>query len=119
MSDLGGGTLLTDMSKSAVADLNKSVKLLRVHSPTFDPELRYVIFTLISFMAFPAILNALQPFQICILNRKYSKLTFSIGPQLMGKKGLWQICMDHCTVHAKVEFEKFPPDIRSWGDFCQ
>ena len=27
--------------------------------------------------------------------------------------GLWQICMHNWTVHAKVEFHKFPPDVRS------
>ena len=65
-------------------------------------------------MGFPAILSALQPFQICIYNRKYSKLTFSDGSQLMGK-GLWQICMHHWRVHAKVEFPRFPPDVRTRG----
>ena len=54
-----------------------------VHSATFDPELRNESFALISCMGFPAILSALQPFQICIFNRKYGKLTFSNGPQLM------------------------------------
>ena len=44
---------------------------------------------------------------------KYSKLTFSNGTQLPGKK-LWQICMHHWPVHAKVEFQKFPPHVRSW-----
>ena len=42
--------------------------------------------TLISFMGFSAILSALQPFQIYILNRKNGKLTFSNGPQLMEKR---------------------------------
>ena len=56
------------------------------HLSTFDPELRNVNFALISFMGFPAILSALQPFQICIFKRKYSKLTFSNGSQLMGKR---------------------------------
>ena len=37
-------------------------------------------------MGFPAILSALQPFQICIFNRKNSKLTFTNGPLLMGKR---------------------------------
>ena len=41
-----------------------------VYSTTFDPELRNVRFTLISFMGFPAILSTLQPFEICIFNRK-------------------------------------------------
>ena len=42
--------------------------------------------TLISFMGFSAILSALQPFQIYILNRENGKLTFSNGPQLMEKR---------------------------------
>ena len=41
-----------------------------VHSTPFDPELRNERFTLISFMGFPAILSTLQPFEICIYNRK-------------------------------------------------
>ena len=57
-----------------------------VHSTTFDPELRNVRFTLISLMEFPIILSTLQLFQICIFNRKYSNLTLSSGPQLLGKK---------------------------------
>ena len=57
-----------------------------VHSTSFDPELRNESFALISFMGLPAILSALQTFQICIFNRKNSKLTFSNGSQLMGKK---------------------------------
>ena len=70
-------------------------------------------FTLISFIGFPAILSALQPFQMCIFKRKYSKWTFSNGPQTDdGEKGLWQICMHHWTVHAKVEFQKCPWDVR-------
>ena len=56
------------------------------HSTTFDPELRNVRFTLISFMGFPAILSKLQPLEVCIFNRKYSKLPFSNGPKLMGKR---------------------------------
>ena len=57
-----------------------------VHSTTFDPELTNERFTLICFMGFPAILSTLQPFRICIFKRKYSKLTFSNGPQLMGER---------------------------------
>ena len=57
-----------------------------VHSTTFHLELRNERFTLISFMGFPAILSTLQPFQICIFNRKQSKLTFSNDPQVMGKR---------------------------------
>ena len=56
------------------------------HSTTFYLELRNERFTLISFMGFHAILSTLQPFQICIFNRKWSKLTFSNGPQVMGKR---------------------------------
>ena len=41
-----------------------------VYSTTFDPELRNERFTVISFMGFPAILSTLQPFEICIFNRK-------------------------------------------------
>ena len=37
---------------------------------TFNPELRNERFTLISFMGFPSILSTLQPFEICIFNRK-------------------------------------------------
>ena len=57
-----------------------------IHSTTFDAELRNVSFALISFMGFPAIISVLQPFQICIYNRKYSKLTFSNGFQLIRKR---------------------------------
>ena len=28
-------------------------------------------------------------------------------------KGLWQICMHHWTAYAKVEFPRFPPDVRT------
>ena len=31
-------------------------------------------------MGFPAILSTLQAFEICVFNRKKSKLTFSSGP---------------------------------------
>ena len=65
-------------------------------------------------MGFPTILSTLQPFQICIFNRKYIKLTYSNGPQLC-EEALWQICLHQWTVHAKVEFKKIPPDVRSWG----
>ena len=65
-----------------------------VHSTTFDPKLRNERFTLIFFMGF----------QICIINTKNGKLTFSNGPQLM-EKSLWQIVMNHCMVCAKEEFQ--------------
>ena len=41
-----------------------------VYSTTFDAELRNERFTLISFIGFPAIFSTLQPFEICIFNRK-------------------------------------------------
>ena len=62
------------------------VSLAGVHSTTLDPELRNERFTLISFMGFPAMLGAIQPSQMCIFNKKYSKLTFSNGPQMIGKR---------------------------------
>ena len=34
-------------------------------------------------------------------------------------KDLWQICMHHWTVYAKVEFPKFPSDVRSGGSIPQ
>ena len=61
-----------------------------------DPKLRNERFTLISFMQFPAILSALPSLLICIFNRKDSKVTFSIGPQLMEKR-----FMANC--HATLE----------------
>ena len=57
-----------------------------VHFTTFDPELRNERLTLISSIGFPAILSTLQPFYLCISNRKYSKLTFWNDPLLMGKR---------------------------------
>ena len=77
------------------------------HLSTFDPELRNVSFALISFMGFPSILSALQPFQICIFKRKYSKLTFSNGSQLIKQKiyyiniSKWKRFMAH--LHASLE----------------
>ena len=35
------------------------------------------------------------------------------------EKGLWQIWMHHWTVHAKVEFSRFPPDVRTKGSIPQ
>ena len=54
---------------------------------TLDEHIYWKYYTLDTlFMGFPTILSALQPFQIYIFNRKYRKLTFSNGPQLMGKR---------------------------------
>ena len=66
------------------------------HFSTFDPELRNVCFALLSFMGFPAILSALQPFQIYIYKRIYSKWTFSNGSPLMGKRFM-------ANLHASLE----------------
>ena len=62
----------------------------KVEFTRFPPDV--ISCAMISFMGFPAILSALQPFHICTYNRKYRKLTFSNDSHLMGK-ALWQICM--------------------------
>ena len=62
--------------KSRISMISTRSKNWGVHSTAFDAELRNVSFALISFMAFPPILSALQTSQICIYNRKFSKLTF-------------------------------------------
>ena len=67
-----------------------------IHLSTFDAELRNVSFPLISFMDFPPISSTLQPFQICIYNTKYSKLTFPNGSQLMEKSFV-------AILHASVD----------------
>ena len=99
-----------------------------VHSTTFDPELRNERLTLISFMGFPAILNALQPFQICICNRKNSKLIFFNGPQLMGKRLMANLhaslnskyksriskISTRCQIQVVYSYNHLPPDVRSW-----
>ena len=66
------------------------------HLSTLDADLRNVSFELISFMGFSAILNALQPFQMCIYNRKYSILTFSHDSQVMGNRFM-------ANFHASLE----------------
>ena len=66
------------------------------HLSTSDADLRNVSFALIFFMGFPKILSALQPFQISIFNRKYSKLTFSNDSQLMGNRFM-------ANLHVKLE----------------
>ena len=85
-----------------------------VHSTTFDPELRNERFTLISFMGFPAKLNTLQPFQICICNRTNSKQTFSNGPQLMGKRFMANL---HASLDStcKSRISKFSTKCQNWG----
>ena len=85
-----------------------------VHSTTFDPELRNERFTLISFMGFPVILSALQPFQICIFNRKNSKLTFLNGAQLMGKGFIANL---HASLDStcKSRISKISTRCQIWG----
>ena len=67
-------------------------------------------------MGFPAILSAIQPFQVCIYNRKYSKLTFSNGSQLIGK-------MFMANLHASLEstcknrISKISTNVRTGGPF--
>ena len=79
---------LDSMCKSRISNISARCQNLGVggsiSSINFDPELRYVSFALISFIGFPAILSALQPFQIYIYKRIYSKWTFSNGSQVMG-----------------------------------
>ena len=48
------------------------------HLSTFDADLTNESFAFISFMGFPTILSTLQPFQMCIYNRKYSKSNFQM-----------------------------------------
>ena len=105
-------------AKKRISKISTRCQNWGVHSTTCDPELRNESCALISFMGFPAILSALQPFQICISNRKNTKLTFSNDSQLM-QKGLWQNCMYHWRVHAKKEFPRFPPDVRTGGSTPQ
>ena len=69
--DTGGGPI------PQLVILNSDLKLRNfsmldggIYSKTFDPELRNERFTLISFIGFPAIFSTLQPFEICIFNRK-------------------------------------------------
>ena len=71
----------------------------------FDPELRNGRFTLICFMGFPAILSALQPFQIGIFNRIYTKFTYSNGPQLMGKRFMANL---HASLDSTCKSRKCP-----------
>ena len=47
-------------------------------------------------MGFPTILSTLQPFQMCIYNRKYSKLAFSHDSRVMGNRFM-------ANLHASLE----------------
>ena len=84
------------------------------HLSTFHADLRNVSFALISFMGFPAILSALQPFQICIFNRKYSKLTFSNGSQLMGKR-FWANLHASLESTCKSRISRIATRCQNWG----
>ena len=90
------------------------VSLAGVHSTTLDPELRNERFTLISFMGFPAMLGALQPFKSAFSKGNIVNEHFQMALSWW-EKGLWQICMHHWTVHAKVEFQKCPWDVSLAG----
>ena len=79
----------------------------KVHSTTFHLELRNERFILISFMGFPTILSTLQPFQICIFNRKQSKLTSSNGPQPMGKSVMANLHVSIGPYMEKQNFQNF------------
>ena len=85
-----------------------------VHTTTLDAELRNASFALISFMGFPAILSTLQPFQICNYNRKYSKLTFSNGCQLMNKRFMANL---HASLEStcKSRISKIYIRCQNWG----
>ena len=80
----------------------------------FHPELRNEGFALISFMGFPAILSALQPFQICIFNREYSKLIFSNGSQLMGKRFMANLHASSDST-CKSRVSKMSTRCQIWG----
>ena len=85
------------MQKWNFQDCQQMSELLGVNFlSTLDAHLRNVSFALISFMGFPTILSPLQPFQICIYNRKYSKLTFSNDSQLMDNRFM-------ANLHASLE----------------
>ena len=76
-----------------------------VHSTTFDPELRNERFTLISFMGFPPILSTLQHFKCIFSIENRSKLTFSNGPHVMGKRFMANL---HASLYStwKSRFSK-------------
>ena len=73
---MGGNTHLTSLKSGNEMIVWSNVNALKSigwgvnHLSTFDADFRNVSFALISFMGFPAILSTLQPFQMCIYNRK-------------------------------------------------
>ena len=98
------------ISKTATRCQNWGVN----HLSTFDADLRNVSFALISFMGFPALLSTLQPFQMCIHNRKYSKWTFSHDSQLMDNKFMANL---HASLEStcKSRISKIPTRCQNWG----
>ena len=84
------------------------------HLSTFDADLRNVSFALISFMGFPAILSTLQPFQMCIYNRKYSKLTFPHDSYVMGNMFIAKL---HASLEStcKSRISKIATRCLNWG----
>ena len=84
------------------------------HLSTFDADLRNVSFALISFMGFPAILSTLQPFQMGIYNRKYSKWTFSNDSQWMGNRFMANL---HASLEStcKNRISKIATRCQNWG----
>ena len=69
---------------------------------------------LISLMGFPPISSTLQTFQICIFNTKNSKLTFSNGSQLMGKRFIANL---HASLDSicKGRIFKISTRCQNWG----
>ena len=66
------------------------------------------------FMGFPAILNTLQPFHMCIFNGNQSQLTFSNWPQVMGKRFMANL---HASLDStwKSRFSKISTRCHIWG----
>ena len=84
------------------------------HLSTFDADLRNVSFAMIAFMGLPVILSALQPFQMCIYNRKYSKLTFPHDSQLMGNRFMANLHVSLDTT-CKSRISKIATRCHNWG----
>ena len=84
------------------------------HLSTFDADLRNVIFALISFMGFPALSSALQTFQMCIYNRKYSEWTFSHDSQLMGNRFMANVYASLEST-CKSRISKVATRCQNWG----
>ena len=103
---------LESTCKSRISKISTRCQNWEVHSTTCDPELRYESCALISFMGFPAILSALQPFQICISNRKNTNLSFSNDSQLMGKRFM-------ANLHASLESTCIKKRISKISTRCQ